>query len=517
MSSRFPGQRFSFLRLSIVLGVIAALVVGGFIAVSYQFQSMRELSAPWTGGYVDATETPSFEFESRDASGQRNVILSFIVAKDDGCEPSWGNYYTLEEADRDLDLGRRIAQTVQSGREVVISYGGRDNEDLAATCTDVDSLADAMRAPLDRYGIDTIDLDIEGTDLTDVAGRERRAAAVAQLQKEARDAGESLAVWVTLPADRGGLTHDGLAVVESFTDAGAELSGVNLMTMNFGVSDSEMSTAALTEASLRAAHGQLYRMILSSGRIITPAQAWTLLGATPMIGQNDEPNEVFTIQDAIELHRFAQESNLGRLSFWSLNRDRECDSNYTDWQVAVNFCSGVPQDLLEFDGILSSDREGSAHQFLDGKPVRNPGIWGSDDDEDTADDQDTSPYPIWSAKLTYTPGDRVVWKRNVYAALWPSRGDEPTRVSSGEASAWRLIGPVLPGESPQELPTVPEGTYPQWNGQEVYDAGDRVLFDGGAYEAKWWTEGESPAAASQTDESPWRPLTKEEILEALNN
>lgn len=77
---------------------------------------------------------------------------------------------------------------------------------------------------------------------------------------------------------------------------------------------------------------------------------------------------------------------------------------------------------------------------------------------------------------------------------------------------WELIGPVLPGEKPIPQPTLPEGTYPNWSGTAIYNTGDRVLFNGVPYQAKWWNTGQSPAAAtSNPDSSPWVPLTQEQI------
>lgn len=511
MSRRFPGRRFSFRRLLIAIIVVVLLTVGAFVMVAYEVQSLKVLRAPWTGGYVDVTETPSYEFESRMGSGQKNIVLAFIVAEGENCRASWGNYYTLDAADAQLDLDRRIAQVNQSGRDVVLSYGGRDNLDLASTCGNAEDLATAMAEPLERYDLNTIDLDIEGDDLTDIPSRLLRAEAISLLQNRAVEKGQELAVWVTVPADRKGLTNEALATIESFHQAGVTLAGVNLMTMNFGVPSTEVSSSQLSADALQAAHGQLYRSILATGRVVTPAQVWTMLGATPMIGQNDLPGEVFSIDDAVKLHRFGQENNLGRISFWSLNRDRQCDANYTDWQIAVNFCSGVNQDLLEFDGILSSSRDGSAHQpLLEATP---PTFTPLPPVESTEDDPETSPYPIWNSQTTYLPNDRVVWQHNVYLALWTNTDMKPSRADATGQTAWRLVGPVLPGETPRPLPVLPEGTYPQWDGSTIYDTGDRVVYDGVNYEAKWWTQGDSPAA--DTAESPWRPLTEAEILEVL--
>jgi len=39
-----------------------------------------------------------------------------------------------------------------------------------------------------------------------------------------------------------------------------------------------------------------------------------------------------------------------------------------------------------------------------------------------------------------------------------------------------------------------------------------VLFNDVPYQAKWWTKGDSPAAASSNaDSSPWVPLTQAQV------
>jgi chitinase len=42
------------------------------------------------------------------------------------------------------------------------------------------------------------------------------------------------------------------------------------------------------------------------------------------------------------------------------------------------------------------------------------------------------------------------------------------------------------------------------------------MFQGLAFEAKWWTEGDSPEASStEPDNSPWLALTEAQIRELL--
>jgi len=57
------------------------------------------------------------------------------------------------------------------------------------------------------------------------------------------------------------------------------------------------------------------------------------------------------------------------------------------------------------------------------------------------------------------------------------------------------------------LKRLPAGTYPAWSGTATYRKGERVLVDGLAYEAKWFTRGDPPQEqAANVWDSPWLPL-----------
>jgi len=233
------------------------------------------------------------------------------------------------------------------------------------------------------------------------------------------------------------------------------------------------------------------------------------MGATPMIGQNDTANEVFTLADATALNQFVLSHKLGRMSMWSANRDIACSSNYVFTQVASDACSGLQQDAYGFANRLGAGFEGSI--FLSAGLVTKP-----DANAKLAQQPDnpaTSPYQIWSPTGAYLEGTKVVWHHNVYQAKWWTQGDVPDNpVLQSWQTPWELIGPVLPGEKPIAQPTLPAGTYPNWSGTAVYNTGDRVLFNGVPYQAKWWNKGQSPAAAtSDPDNSPWVPLTQDQI------
>ncbi|MGZ0211529.1 MAG: chitinase [Actinomycetales bacterium] len=504
-------HRLSFRRLVMAIVVAIAVASGGFFA--YQAWASNQADPapdPWFAAYVDVTATPSYEFESATKESGKEVMLSFIVAAKDGaCTPTWGTAYTMDEAAVSLDLDRRIARLQQQGGDVGISFGGLLNDELATGCTDHNALVAAYNSVLNRYASTTIDLDIEGENLTDTAAGERRAAAIASLQESRRAAGEDLAVWLTLPAATFGLTEDGTTAVAQMLDAGVDVSGVNIMTMNFGESlaDGETSGAASIR-SLQETHRQLGVLYDQAGIELTDATIWTKLGATPMIGQNDNEDEVFTMKDAVALNEFALEKGTGRMSMWSLNRDTTCGPNYADVTRVSDACSGVAQGDLFFADVLAEGYDGHVASSAKTITTEEPA-----DPADFVDDPATSPYAIWQEDASYLAGAKIVWHRNVYQAKWWTRGEVPDNpVLNSWETPWTLVGPVLDGETPVKVPTVPEGTYSNWNGTSAYEEGDRVLFDGVPYEAKWWNQGDSPAAfSSDPDGTPWAPLTTEQI------
>ncbi|QSF58005.1 carbohydrate-binding protein [Nocardioides sp. zg-1228] len=457
----------------------------------------------WFAGYVDVTATPSLTFEEPQDGAGVNAVLSFVVAAaSDACTPSWGTYYSLAEADEQLDLDRRIARLHQLGGTPMVSFGGQANAELATSCSEVGDLYDAYHAVVRRYDLQVIDLDIEGEALSDTAANERRGAAIARLQDET-----GVKVWLTLPVAPDGLTQDGLEVVRSMLRAEVDLAGVNVMTMNFGDSRGQrQTTGEAAVAALNSTHDQLAQLYDDAEQRLTEAQLWRALGATPMAGQSDVEGEVFTLDDAQHLNAFAASKRLGRLSLWSLNRDRECSSNWPDVTQVSDSCSGVTQSPGEYVRVLS--------RRLDGAPVPEP--TAVPPSPLMTDDPATSPYPIWDADTVYVESQRVVWKRNVYVAKWWTSGDVPDDPTvAASATPWRLVGPVLPGETPEPTASVPAGTYPKWNARQVYEAGDRVQSGGTAYVAQWWTQGVSPQAPSTVDTpSPWRPLSAKEVAAA---
>lgn len=214
MKTPFPGRRFSFPRLLVVIACAALIAAGTWSWLTFTRTASEKLPEPWFGGYVDVTATPSYEFESKVGNVYRNMILGFVTAN--GCQPSWGGYYSLDEAASLLDLDSRIAQTYKTDRTVTISFGGQRGTELATACPNVDSLAKAYQQVIDRYHVTSLDFDIEGSNLDGYSeAATRRAQAVAKLianEKTKSKGGNAsnLTISLTLPADTRGMTLQGM-------------------------------------------------------------------------------------------------------------------------------------------------------------------------------------------------------------------------------------------------------------------------------------------------------------------
>jgi chitinase len=361
---------------------------------------------------------------------------------------------------------------------------------------------------VDRYSINTIDLDIEGP-ATTPAVAQRRAEAISRLQRDELAAGRPLTVWLTLPVSPVGLTSAGKAALDAMLAAHVTLAGVNALTMDFGDSGQAGQTmASLSESALTALADQLGVAYATAGTPLSSSDRWRHIGATPMIGQNDTVNERFGLSDARELLAFAQAHHLRQLSMWSVNRDQTCGPNYANTEVVSVSCSGIKQNPAAFTDLFTVfTGKGPATTATLSAPATT-GATGAPSAGNIADDPATSPYPIWGPVESYPKGSKIVWHHNVYKAKWWTQGDTPDApVAQAAETPWSLIGPVLPGENPAVTSTLSVGTYPQWSATHTYVAGDRAQHEGVGYQAKWWTTGDQPGGLVQNpSDTPWQRL-----------
>jgi cellulose synthase/poly-beta-1,6-N-acetylglucosamine synthase-like glycosyltransferase/chitodextrinase len=498
-----PRRRLSLLRLALAACLVAGIGYAGYLGWKY-----RTVTAPvagaqtWFAPYVDVTLPPTYQFQDASANPARQTVLGFVVA-DPGapCTPSWGATYTLSQANQVLTLGSRVAQLQQEGAQLMASFGGQKHASLDVACTSVPRLTAAYQSVINAYHLNTIDLDIEGAALNSFPAAQRRADAIAALEQAAKARHRRLHVWLTLPVEPSGLQDNARAVIEAMLRARVAITGVNVMAMDFTQAPSGSgSLLPEVESALDATHSQMLTLLARYGLRLRSAQVWQRIGVTVMIGQNDVQGERFTVADAQGLTSFASHHQLGRVSMWSLNRDAPCGSAFPQTGVLSNTCSGTTETSLQFSRLFSAIRgqapatsRGTASNLLLPAPDTNP---------------KDAPYPAWSPTASYPAGYKVVENGEIYQAKWYDTGEDPSaQVQYDYQTPWELLGPVLPGDHAPAIRKLPRGTYPAWSLTANYRAGDKVLFEGQPYQAKWINQGVSPGAeANDPSGSPWRPL-----------
>jgi cellulose synthase/poly-beta-1,6-N-acetylglucosamine synthase-like glycosyltransferase/chitodextrinase len=492
-----PKRRLSIARVLVALVVLAGAGYGGYLGLK-----TRLLATPtvvhqtWFAPYVDVTLTPTYQFQSASDDPARQSVLGFVVAGSKSeCRPSWGGAYTLAAANQTLAMSARVAQLEQDGQQAIVSFGGQAHTSLDVACPTTAALTSAYQSVISAYKLTTIDLDIEGTALDNFAAETRRAAAIASLERS----DPSLNVWLTLPVEPSGLQGNAISVIDSMLRNHVILAGVNIMTMDFSSPPGAGGTMGQSvKAALNAVAGQLTTIYPTYGIHLRPQQIWQRLGATVMIGQNDIQGENFTVSDAGNVVSFAATNHLGRLSMWSINRDSQCGSSFPETGLLSNTCSGTAQSGLQFAQTFGQ-LQGNAVVLPSAGKVQ-PAVA----DTNPAD----APYPQWSASANYPLGYKVTEAGEIYQAKWYNSGDDPSaQVQYAWQSPWELLGPVTPGDHVSGLATLPAGTYPAWSLDTHYTVGDKVLYQGLPYQAKWSNQGVSPATQS-TDPSgsAWKAL-----------
>jgi len=282
--------------------------------------------------YVDTSLRPSYDLlKGAGESGVKEYNLAF-VSPGGGCVPKWGGRQALG----DNPVARQAKALRAKGGDVRISFGGQSGNELARVCGSVDKLVRAYTEVIDAYGLTKADFDIEGPALTDTKANNLRAQAIAKLQQRGK-----LDVSFTLPVLPSGLNRHSVAVLENAKKNGARISAVNIMAMDYGTYyDGDMGKYAISAATATQ------KQVKTALGIRDDARAWKAVGVTPMIGVNDVKGEVFTPDDAAELKRFAEKKGLGRLSMWSLTRDKACPGGANLKAAAT--CSSIGKPANEF-------------------------------------------------------------------------------------------------------------------------------------------------------------------------
>ena len=239
--------------------------------------------------------------------GLKAYTAAFVIGT--GCSQIWGD--TLPVGN-DSYTDPEISRAKSEGASVIISSGGAAGWPLAWTCSTQSSIESGYKNILDSYGVNRLDFDVEGSAIADTAAAARQM----QAMKDLKASYPSLQFSMTLPVMPTGLTADGVNIVKAAKNAGIRIDVVNLMTMDYYQGSQDMGAAAISAAQATLAQIQA----------VDSGYTYANIGITPMIGTNDD-GSVFTLANAESVESWAAQHGIGRLSFWSVNRDQPCSGS----------------------------------------------------------------------------------------------------------------------------------------------------------------------------------------------
>ena len=320
----------------------------------------------------------------------------------------------------------QISSLQSEGGDVSVSFGGyttdTDGTDLGATCSSASAMATQVESVVTTLGVTHLDFDIESSELTNSTDYTRTAQALALVRSWASSNGKSLSISYTLPVLSSGLTSDGVSVLNAAASSGFTPNIVNLMTMDYGSSGTEMGTAA--DQAIDATAPQV-----ASAFGVSTSTAYGMLGNTPMIGQNDSSGEIFTLADASTVESYAASKGIAMLSFWSEGRDNGGCPGQTS---ASSTCSGVSQNAGQFTQIFQAFT-GGATSTGGGTPSTSPTPTPT---ATSTGGSGGSCAAAWSSSATYTSGNEVSYNGD----NWTANQWNYNEVPGGASGAWNNDG-----------------------------------------------------------------------------
>ena len=284
--------------------------------------------------YVDMTnnQEPMLN-QAATQAGLKAFSAAFVIGS--GCTPIWGDTLPVTS---DPTVTGEITTAEADGAQPIVSFGGEAGSELAASCTNLSQLTAAYQSVINTLHVTHIDFDIEGAEIAYTADNATRFQAINALEA----ANPGLVVSVTIPVLPSGPDANGQAFLAAAKAAGTRIDVINAMAMDYYGSYDTGGAAMGTDAVDAA------QATLAYAKTLWPSMTYANIGVTPMIGQNDDPAEVFTEADAQTLVSFATQNHLGRLAFWSVDRDQPCGGSVS----GLPACSEISQQPLDFTKIF---------------------------------------------------------------------------------------------------------------------------------------------------------------------
>lgn len=353
-------------------------------------------SAPYLMPQADNAPDPT---EVMDATGQQAFQLAFILADGKDCAPAWDGDTTLDDA---TDVGDDIDAIRDADGDVSVSVGGYAGTKLGETCDSGEDAAAAYQNVVDKYSLHAIDFDLEEPEIEDSDAIHRELVAAKTLQKDNSD----LYVSVTIPTIESGANHFGQKLLDDSDDIGFTPDNFSIMAFEGSFSDADDQIGALEN----------FNDQLQDTFDWDSGTAYAHEGFSGMNGRDDNGNH-FSQNDFQDVLDFTLDHDMARFTYWSVNRDRECDP--PDKGSTEPDCSSVSQDAWGFTEFTADFGAGDDNSDGDG------------DGDDGSDGDDTSDcVSDWESDTAYTADDEVSYDGDNWKAVQWNFNQKPDNGSA---------------------------------------------------------------------------------------
>ena len=323
----------------VAAGAMVALANSGSAAPSASVQSSVQsnslqgnaLSGNWYGAapYVMPLDnTPPDLTQVMAATGQKSFELAFVL-DGGGCSAAWDGTAAVSS---DTTVANVINGVRASGGDVSVSFGGFGGTKLGQTCGSAAATAAAEQAVINKYSLKAIDLDLEEPEYENTTAINNEIGAAQILQRN----NPGLYISITTAGTAAGTGFFGQNVLNTAKADGFTPNNFSIMPFDGGFSGASSQISALN-----AFHGLLMNTFGWSS-----ATAFQHEGFSGMNGRTDSA-EMFFQADFQSVLNFAESNGLARFTYWSLNRDRQCNPPDNNGSLSGS-CSSVAQGAWDF-------------------------------------------------------------------------------------------------------------------------------------------------------------------------
>lgn len=268
-----------------------------------------------------------------DDSGFAYYNLGFIQPdstkplEDDGTiRWGWGGYYSLSKNGTDTYQYQGIVTSLQNlrkkGGDYAISIGGQLGDAPWVVTQNQNALEKFYIDVIDTYDLKRMDLDIEESN-QDYGQNIANAKAIKAVQDKT-----NIEITLTIPIMPSGWDTKQINIIKAYLENGVSVKLINSMTMCYGTgvnSDEDYGTASVR--AIKNSVKQLKNIYSNLGILLSDDQAYLKTGATFSIGYESNLYPVFTTSMAATIIEDAKKHNYGLVSFWSMGRDAQLETN----------------------------------------------------------------------------------------------------------------------------------------------------------------------------------------------